>query len=416
MSIIKQLNHLYYTEETWTTNKISNEEITKYHQRLYDSGNIIVYRELGVILGYVEVWRINFEQFGRLVCHVPFSAYLENVKDGNIAYVANTWIDKNFRRSYVTKYLKDEFFKQNQHCDFFVGEALRKKHKPIKVFKNLNQIQRSLTMGSTKISTTEYTTPEPTPEGAELNALQLEQYKQTVGPQTELQLQGMDLLSQIFGGAENLPGLFGDISKGISPEAIGTQAATLAKQYGAGFQNLGISDSGVAFQQTAQGIANELLFPTEQWNIGSQQNLLNLAMGGQAQVQQPIMAGVNQLGQSLTALNTSQTLGAQYNPFSGVNLGFLGQWGGANYGGGCWVAAEIFGGWNEPKTTMARYFINELAPKWFKKLYLKYGEGVAKFIHNKPVFRFMLRPLFEYFALKGDSHRKQMPTVRLLLS
>ena len=136
MTIIEQLNDLYYTQETWTKKKISNEEITKYHQRLYDSGNIIVYRELGVILGYVEVWRINFEQFGRLVCHVPFSAYLENVKDGNIAYVANTWIDKNFRRSNVTKYLKDEFFKQNQHCDFFVGEALRKvSSQPIKVFK-----------------------------------------------------------------------------------------------------------------------------------------------------------------------------------------------------------------------------------------------------------------------------------------
>jgi hypothetical protein len=68
---------------------------------------------------------------------------------------------------------------------------------------------------------------------------------------------------------------------------------------------------------------------------------------------------------------------------------------------GCWVAKEIFGSWEHPKTIQARYYINNLAPKWFKNFYLKYGEGIAKFIHNKPILKIALRPLFEYFAYRG---------------
>lgn len=69
--------------------------------------------------------------------------------------------------------------------------------------------------------------------------------------------------------------------------------------------------------------------------------------------------------------------------------------------GGCWVAKEIFGSWEHPKTIQARYYINNIAPEWFKKFYLKNGERIAKFISNKSIFKLILRPLFEIFAFKG---------------
>jgi len=68
----------------------------------------------------------------------------------------------------------------------------------------------------------------------------------------------------------------------------------------------------------------------------------------------------------------------------------------------CWVASEIFGGWSMPKTMRARYYIINQSPSWFRNLYAKYGERFAKFISNKPIFKFILKPLFEYFA----SHSK----------
>lgn len=178
---------------------------------------------------------------------------------------------------------------------------------------------------------TQYT---PTPEEKEMQKLQLEQYKQTVGPQTEVQKQYLNLASALgTGGA--LPGYLNQLTTGISSEAIGNQAAKLASQYGAGFQNLGIGDSGVAFRETARGIGNELLYPTEQFNIGNLQNLLNLALSGQAQVQQPVQAGANTLSQSLAGLRsvnqTSSSTQTSMNPFmksfqqsAGQSLGSFG--------------------------------------------------------------------------------------------
>jgi len=140
MNLIEQLVRVYYEEEPWHRTRMSWEEAVNYHTKLVEDGSILCYTELGVLLGYVEVWRINFEQFGRLICKCPFSAYLEDVKSGNIAYVANVWVDKKFRRTAVIKMLKLMFFKYTKDCEYFVGEALRKKTQPVKVFKRENLV------------------------------------------------------------------------------------------------------------------------------------------------------------------------------------------------------------------------------------------------------------------------------------
>lgn len=68
---------------------------------------------------------------------------------------------------------------------------------------------------------------------------------------------------------------------------------------------------------------------------------------------------------------------------------------------GCWVAAEVFNGWDDERTHQARYFVNNIAPLWFKEFYLKHGEKIAQFIHDKPILKMALRPLFEMFAFIG---------------
>jgi hypothetical protein len=64
-----------------------------------------------------------------------FHATHENVETGKICYLANTWIEKSHRNSWVYKQLKLDFFRQNWDCEYFVGEARRKKTAPLKVFK-----------------------------------------------------------------------------------------------------------------------------------------------------------------------------------------------------------------------------------------------------------------------------------------
>lgn len=67
----------------------------------------------------------------------------------------------------------------------------------------------------------------------------------------------------------------------------------------------------------------------------------------------------------------------------------------------CWVAAEVFGSWENPKTTFCRMYIAQMAPKWFRESYIKFGERVAKFIHDKPILKSIIKPLFELFAYRG---------------
>ncbi len=171
-------------------------------------------------------------------------------------------------------------------------------------------------MGQTKVETQTETKTEATAQEKEFNKLKLEQFKETVGPQTDVQLSGLDLLNRLLQGGEGLPGIFGELGAGISPEAIGTQATRLANEALPQFQSAGILESGVVGREISKSIANQLLFPAEQFNIGAKQNLLNLALSGQAQVQQPVTAGAGQLGAQLAGLRSvsgSQTVSR--NPF-----------------------------------------------------------------------------------------------------
>lgn len=61
----------------------------------------------------------------------------------------------------------------------------------------------------------------------------------------------------------------------------------------------------------------------------------------------------------------------------------------------CWVAREVFGA-NNPKWLLFREWILNEAPAWFRNLYIKFGERFARFIHNKPVLKWIIREWMEF--------------------
>ncbi len=177
------------------------------------------------------------------------------------------------------------------------------------------------------------------------------------------------------------------------------------------FQSAGILDSGIAAQgaiRAAQDTSNQ----NAQFNVSAAQNLFNLASGGQSNLSSQYQNNTNNLTSQLAGLRTTNSSGSTIgmNPFLKSFESSTGQAMGNNFNGpawlqaakpGCWVAAEIFGDWNHPKTIAARNYVNFIGPKWFKEFYLKHGEKVANFISNKPALKLLLRPLFEMFALIG---------------
>ena len=190
------------------------------------------------------------------------------------------------------------------------------------------------------------TTPTPTAEETELNRLYLERERAAQSGMIGAQTQGLNLVNQLLTGG-TLPGYLGTLTQGISSEAIGEQASRLAGQYGAGFQSLGLGDSGIAYRETARGIANELLYPTEQFNIGNIQNLLNLALSGQAQVQQPVLAQGSTLSSALAGLRSMSYTGTQtttgMNPFLKSFQTSLGSSLGQGIGSGLYKGLPGFG-------------------------------------------------------------------------
>jgi len=151
--------------------------------------------------------------------------------------------------------------------------------------------------------------------------------------------------------------------------------------------------------------ALQLLFP----DIGLQTpqfiNPVASPEAGLAATQQTNLANAQ-----LQSQKQGQDAALQAALFQAVGSAVGGAAGGAASGGfseggafGCWVAKEIFGSWEHPKTIAARHFIQNSAPKWFKNFYMKYGERIAKFISNKPIIKLILRPLFETFALIGGT-------------
>lgn len=101
MTIADKLAYIYFQNEDWHKNRLNYKEAIKYHQRYIDSGNIKYIECDNALLGYIEVWFINEEQLDRIRNNENFYNYEEDLINGNIVYIANIWINNNFRNSII---------------------------------------------------------------------------------------------------------------------------------------------------------------------------------------------------------------------------------------------------------------------------------------------------------------------------
>ena len=171
-------------------------------------------------------------------------------------------------------------------------------------------------MGSTKTERTEGTstsqqTIQPTAEETELNKLRLARERQLDPSILRTQQQGLDLISQLLAGGTGggLPGFLSGLPGGISPEVTQDIVNRSLGDVRAGLQGGGLLDSGVRSELEARTSA-DIRTQSEQFNLQNLQQLLNLAVGGQSQVQAPILGFGQQLSGALAGLRGISQTGA----------------------------------------------------------------------------------------------------------
>lgn len=252
------------------------------------------------------------------------------------------------------------------------------------------------------------TTVQRTGEQIEFDKLQLDQAKEFDPIQRQLNERGGNLINQLLIGDSNLPGFLSRLPGGIDEGVTSDIARNSIRDVQPFMQEGGLLDSGVNASVSGR-IAGDVRRSSEEFNLGNLLNLLNLAVGGQAQVQSSSINNASLLSQRLAqAAGTTSSGNFSSNNRGSTNPSFLTR---MNQSGqnvatalGCWVASEIFGGWYNPKTIGARIWLNIEAPSWFRKLYMRFGERFASFIKNKPIIKSLLRPFFEWASTRGRGY------------
>ncbi len=193
--------------------------------------------------------------------------------------------------------------------------------------------------------------------------------------------------------------------------------------------NLGLQNRAAQISQQQQNISNlGVLGQARQGemtaNRAFQQNLVNMYGAAfdpmTAVLGRPSGAlGVGQQQQGLAATMQQNMGGQVFDPNAGINLALqnaanLGNYQASVFGAQaaaqgasnagfyqgvgnvasklipCWVAREVYGEFN-PMWLAFREWLYTKAPKWFVKLYEKYGERFADWISNKPRIKNLIR-------------------------
>lgn len=163
------------------------------------------------------------------------------------------------------------------------------------------------------------TTPIATPQQTEMNQLQLDQYKQLLPQSTAMQQQGFNLGSSLLQG-QALPGYLNTLPGGVDKDVQDSIVQESLRQIMPQFQSGGILNSGAA-ASIASRTAGDIYRNSAQFNIQNLQQLLNLAVGGQALPQSTGLANSSMLSSSLQGLRSFNQTGngtstfKQQNPF-----------------------------------------------------------------------------------------------------
>lgn len=133
MDIIKIIVNLYENVLPKNPIMLSYDEAIQYFERLLMNGNIITYIRDEELLGFIEFWRISYEQFGRICCNLTLT-HDEDILSGNICLITRMYIIPDLRNAEAFINLGKNLIDKNKECTHFAAMQFNKKHKPLQVY------------------------------------------------------------------------------------------------------------------------------------------------------------------------------------------------------------------------------------------------------------------------------------------
>lgn len=168
---------------------------------------------------------------------------------------------------------------------------------------------------NTQSSQTQTTTADPSL--VEQNKLDLALRQGNQQGMADIQASGLNLGNLLLKGM-NLPGYLQSLPGGIDEQTTQGLVNNSLRDIQPLFQGKGLLDSGVNASISAR-TANDTRLNSAQFNIQNLSQLLNLALGGQAQVQQPQISQAGMLGQRLSGLSSVNSTGSSNTTTKGQN-------------------------------------------------------------------------------------------------
>ena len=120
----------FYRDYNLIESGLNDQELCAYFIALDHRHNLIIELDWEHdIIGFIELWRITYEQLGRIMVHGLIDARAEDTSSGSICFLANLAIHPSHRGDKsLDRLLRNRFFKENYGCEYFCGDSRRRIH------------------------------------------------------------------------------------------------------------------------------------------------------------------------------------------------------------------------------------------------------------------------------------------------
>jgi hypothetical protein len=175
---------------------------------------------------------------------------------------------------------------------------------------------------------------------------------------------------------------------GLKSNVLNSSTA-LRQRLGDNLVNMNALDSGIAVEQE-MSIARQGL---QQLNQGYSDlyNMFDQSMTNDAFTYLNMAVGENTNIEGVNAQMQTQARGQNVQAYAATMEAVASMVGGIM---GCWVAREVYGP-ADVRWVFTRYYIWNMGPAWFRKLYQRHGEKFAAWLENKPRVKGLIRRVFD---------------------